>query len=162
MRFLENYGNADVLNIVIPTVIGIFIILFTLLLRKIFFGRLHKWSKRTESHWDDIIISATHRASLVWCFWLGIYAGLKFVALPSDWVNNTDKAILIIFAVMGIYSVTALLEIGINWYNTEVASKTKSSVDDIVMAALRWGVPIAAIILGIFLVLDMAGCGGKA
>ena len=31
MRFWENYGNTDVLNIVIPTVIGIFIILFTLL-----------------------------------------------------------------------------------------------------------------------------------
>jgi len=159
MRFWENYGNADVLNIVIPIAIGVFIILFTLLLRKILFGRLHAWSKRTESHWDDIIITATRRASLVWCFWLGIYAGLKFAALPSDWVDNTDKAIMIVFAVMGIYSVVALIEIGLNWYSIEVAAKTKSSLDDVIMAALRWGVPLIAIILGIFLVLELAGYG---
>ncbi|MBM3156205.1 MAG: mechanosensitive ion channel [Chloroflexi bacterium] len=159
MRFWENYGNADVLNIVIPTAIAIFIVLFTLLLRRLIFGRLHAWSRRTESHWDDIIIAATRRASLVWCFWLGIYAGLKFAALPSNWADNADKAILIVFAVMGIYSVVALIEIGINWYSTEVAAKTKSSLDDIIMATLRWGVPIIAIILVIFLALEMAGFG---
>jgi small-conductance mechanosensitive channel len=159
MRFWENYSNADVLNIVIPLVIGVFIILFTLLLRKIVFGRLHKWSKRTESHWDDIIVAATSRASLVWCLWLGIYAGLKFAALPSGWVDNADKAILIAFAVMGIYSVVAIIEIGINWYNIEVAAKTKSSLDDIIMVSLKWGVPLIAIILGIFVILEMAGYG---
>jgi small-conductance mechanosensitive channel len=159
MRFWENYGNADVLNIVIPIVIGVFIILFTLLLRKILFGRLHKWSKQTESHWDDIIIAATRRASLVWCFWLGIYGGLKFAALPSGWVDNADKAILIVFAIMGIYTVVSLIEIGLNWYSIEVAAKTKSSLDDIIMIALKWGVPLIAIILGIFLILEMAGYG---
>ncbi|HUV53477.1 MAG TPA: mechanosensitive ion channel domain-containing protein [Dehalococcoidia bacterium] len=159
MRFWENYSNADVLNIVIPIVIGVFIILFTLLLRKILFGRLHKWSKRTESHWDDIIIAATHRASLVWCLWLGIYGGLKSAALPSGWVENADKAVLIIFAVMGIYTVVSLIEIGLNWYSIEVAAKTKSSLDDIIMVALKWGVPLIAIILGIFLILEMTGYG---
>jgi small-conductance mechanosensitive channel len=159
MRFWENYGNADVLDIVIPIAIAVFIILFTLLLRKILFGRLHKFAKRTESRWDDIVIAATRRASLIWCFWLGIYGGLKFAALPSEWVDNADKAVLIIFAVMGIYSVVALIEIGLNWYSTEVASKTKSSLDDIIMVALKWGVPLIAIILGIFLILEMAGYG---
>ncbi len=159
MKLWENSSAEGILDVVVPIAAALVILLITLLLRSLIYGRLHRWAKRTQSQWDNIVIGATHRASLLWCFWLALYGGLRFADLPSDWGDEANKAVIIIFAIMGIYTVVSLIEIGINWYSAEVACKTKSSLDDIIMAALRWGVPIAAIFLGIFLVLDLAGYG---
>jgi len=157
MKFWGNSSGEQILDIVVPVCIGVLITLFVLLLRWIVYRQLHKWAKRTESPWDDIIIDATKLASLAWCFWLGIYGGLKIADLPSDWTNEVNKAILSMFAAMGIYAVVAIIEIGLHWYSVEVAPKTKSNLDDMIVTVLRWGVPIIAIILGVFLILHMVG-----
>lgn len=157
MKFWENYRGERILDVVIPVCIGVLITLFALLLRWIIYRQLHKWAKRTESPWDDIIIDATKLASLAWCFWLGIYGGLQIAVLPSEWANEMNEAILAVFAAMGIYTAVALIEIGLHWYSTEVAPKTKSGLDDMIIVVLRWGVPIIATILGVFLILDMLG-----
>jgi small conductance mechanosensitive channel len=162
MKFWENYRGEQILDVVIPVCIGIFITLFALLLRWIVFRQLHRWAKRTESPWDDIIIDSTRLVSLAWCFWLGIYGGLKIADLPSEWANETNRAVLAAFAAMGIYAAVSVAEIGLRWYSVEVAPKTKSGLDDIIVAALRWAVPIMAAILGLFLVLDMIGYGVPA
>jgi small conductance mechanosensitive channel len=162
MKFWENYRGEQILDVVIPVCIGIFITLFALLLRWIVFRQLHRWAKQTESPWDDIIIDSTRLVSLAWCFWLGIYGGLKIADLPSEWANETNRAVLAAFAAMGIYAAVSVAEIGLRWYSVEVAPKTKSGLDDIIVAALRWAVPIMAAILGLFLVLDMIGYGVPA
>ncbi len=157
MKFWGNSSGGQILDIAVPVCIGVLITLFVLLVRWLVYRQLHKWSKRTESPWDDIIIDATRLATLAWCFWLGIYGGLKIAELPSDWANEVNKAIFAMFAAMGIYAAVAIIEIGLHWYSVEVAQKTKSNLDDMIVTVLRWGVPIIAIILGVFLILHIVG-----
>ncbi len=162
MKFWENYSGERILDVVIPVCIGILITLFALLLRWLVYRQLHKWAKRTESPWDDIIIESTRLASLAWCFWLGIYGGLKIADLPSEWADETSNAVFAAFAAMGIYAAVAVVKIGLSWYSVEVAPKTKSSLDDLIIAVLKWCIPLVAAILGLFLILDMVGYGVPA
>lgn len=162
MKFWENYRGEQILDVVIPVCLGVLITLLALLLRWLLYRKLHKWAKRTESPWDDIIIKSTRLVSLAWCFWLGIFGGLKIADLPSEWANETNKAVLAAFAAMGIYAAVAIVEIGLRWYSVEVAPKTKSGLDDMMLAVLRRVVPLIAAILGLFLILDMVGLGVPA
>lgn len=159
MRFWENSSNNQIVEIALPIGVGVIVIIVALLARRIFFGRLRKRAARTESRWDDIIISDTRIASLLWCFWLGIFAGLRLAEFESGWAKNIDKAIPILFAAIGIYTAVVIIKIGLDWYSAEVAPKTKSSMDDMIIAVLRWGIPIIAALLGVLLVLDMLGFG---
>jgi len=159
MRFWENSSNNHVVEIALPIGVGVIVIIVALLARRIFIGRIRKWAARTESRWDDIIISDTRIASLLWCFWLGIFAGLRLAEFESGWAKNIDKAIPILFVAIGIYTAVIIVKIGLDWYSAEVAPKTKSSLDDMIIAVLQWGIPIIAALLGVLLVLDMLGFG---
>ena len=144
-----------VIDIALPTGIAIVVIGFLLLIRKILYWQLYKWAAKTETHWDDIIIHNTRVVSVLWCIWLGIYAGLQLAEFPSQWASRLDKAIPIVFAIVGIYTVVTIAEVVLSWYAVDVAPKTKSSLDDIIVSALKWAVPIIAVLFGLLLVLEM-------
>jgi small conductance mechanosensitive channel len=157
MGISESISRDQAIDIALPVVIGIVVIIIAFLLRRAIYRRLRKWSAKTKSRWDDIIISDTRIASLLWCFWLGIFAGLRLAEFESGWAKNIDKAIPILFVAIGIYTAVVIIKIGLDWYSAEVAPKTKSSLDDMIITVLRWGVPIIAVILGVFLILHMVG-----
>jgi hypothetical protein len=81
----EDASNNRIVELGLPIGVGIAVIIVALLLRRIIYGRLHKWAAKTTTHWDDILIQETRIASLAWCFWLGIYAGIKLAEFPSEW-----------------------------------------------------------------------------
>jgi small conductance mechanosensitive channel len=150
-------SNNQIMELGLPIGVGIAVIIIALLLRRIIYSRLRKWAAKTTTHWDDILIQETRIASFAWCFWLGIYAGLKLAEFSSEWTDRIDEVIPILFVVIGIYTAVVIVQVGLRWYSVDVAPKTKSSLDDMIIAVLRWGVPIIAATLGLFLVLDMVG-----
>lgn len=143
----------------LPLGVGIAVIIIAFLIRRMVYGRLRKWAEKTTTNWDDILIEETRIASLAWCFWLGIYAGLKLADFSSKWSDRIDNITPILFVVIGIYTAIVIIQIGLRWYSVEVAPRTKSNLDDIIIATLRWCVPIIAIVLGIFLILNMVDHG---
>lgn len=152
-------SNNPVVELGLPIGAGLAVIIVTLLLRGLIHNRLRKLTEKTTTPWDDIIIQETRIASVAWCFWLGIYTSIRLAEFSAEWADRLDKAIPVLFVVIGIYTGVVILEVGLRWYSTEVAPKTKSGVDDLIVAALKWGVPLIAAILGLFLVLDMVGYG---
>jgi small-conductance mechanosensitive channel len=50
----------------------------------------------------------------------------------------------------------------LHWYKIEVCSRTKSSLDDIIMSVLMIGTPVVSGILGIILILSMQGIESEA
>ena len=56
---------------------------------------------------------------------------------------------------MGIYTAVVVLQVFIDMYSAEVAEKTPSPLDDMIMSALKWIVPIIGLFTAVVLVLDM-------
>ena len=75
--------------------------------------------------------------------------------MPASWEGHLDDIVPILFVVMGIYTGVVIIEVFIEWYIVEVAEKTASPLDDMIMGALKWIVPLIAFFLGLVLVLDM-------
>jgi len=154
MGFLEELSEN---TLWIPVGIGIVVALLALLLRAIIYRRLHKWAAKTETKWDDIVIGSTRVASLFWCFWLGVYAGFELAFIPQSWEGHADDVVPILFVALGIYTGVVIIRVFLDWYLLEVAQKTASPLDDVIIGALKWLFPLVAIALGTILILDMAG-----
>jgi small conductance mechanosensitive channel len=157
MTSSETAGGIQVVQVALPVGAAVVVLLLAYLVRRIVYSRLYRQAAKTQSRWDDTIVRTTRVASLLWCIWLGIYTGLKLAEFGSGWAEGIDKAIPIVFAALGIYTVVSLIQVGLNWYSIEVAPTTKSSLDDLIIVALKWAVPLVAAILGLFLILDLAG-----
>ncbi len=89
--------------------ISLIVFLVTLLigytLRRFLFKRLSRWTEKTKSQIDDIIIGATKGPFILWCLMLGIYLALEISRLPEELVHIAGKTLL----VLGIISVTMVL-----------------------------------------------------
>ena len=154
-EFLRHLSENQVVRIALPIVVFVLVTGFSLLLRTLIFRRLHKWSAKTETEWDDILIRSTRTASLLWCFFLGVYTAVEAAVVPASWEGRVDDIVPILFVVMGIYTAVVVARVFIEMYIVEVAAKTASPLDDVIMSALKWIVPIIGIFTALVLVLDM-------
>ncbi len=157
MGFLEQLSENSLWRWLVPTGIGVAVTIVALLLRAIIYRRLHKWAAKTETKWDDIVIGSTRFASLLWCFFLGIYAGFELAVIPVSWEGHADEIVPILFVALGIYTGVVIIRVFLDWYLVEVAQKTASPLDDLIIGALKWIFPLVALALGTILILDMAG-----
>ena len=156
MGFLDDISNKnEILRWVVPIGIGVVVMVLALLLRNTIYWRLHRWAAKTETKWDDVLIHSTRLASMLWCFFLGIYTAVEVAVVPASWEGHLDDIVPILFVAMGIYTGAVIVRVFIEWYIVEVAEKTASPLDDMIMGALKWIVPLIAFFLGLVLVLDM-------
>ena len=157
MGFMEELSENELLRLLVPIGIGIAVTVLAILLRNFIYWRLHGWAAKTETEWDDIVIASTRFASLLWCFVLGIYAGIEFAVVPQSWEGHINDVVPILFIAMGIYTGVIIVKVFLDWYMVAVAQKTASPLDDLIIGALKWIVPFIAGVLGLLLILDMAG-----
>jgi len=154
-EFLRHVSENPVLRVVVPVAAGAVITLVALLVRRFIYRRLQKVAARTETEWDDIIIHSTRFASLLWCFFLGVFAAVHLAVVPESWEDPVGSVSPILLVVMGIYTGVIIARVLMDMYIAEVAAKTASPLDDMIMGALKWIVPVIAIFSGVVLVLDM-------
>jgi len=154
-EFLRHVSENAILRVVVPVGVLLVVSGLALLLRMIIYGRLHKWSAKTETKWDDLLIHDTRIASLLWCFFLGVFAAVHLAVVPESWEEHVSGISPILLIVMGIYTGVIIVRILIDMYIVEVAEKTASPLDDMIMGALKWVTPIVAFFLGLVLILDL-------
>jgi len=158
-EFLIHVSENAIVRVVVPVAALVVITGLALLLRRLIYNRLHKWSAKTETEWDDIIIHSTRFASLLWCFFLGVFAALHLAVVPESWEDPVGSISPIMLVVMGIYTGVIITRVFIDMYIAEVAARTASPLDDMIMGALKWIVPIIAFFSGLVLVFDMLDIG---
>ncbi|MFY9270231.1 MAG: mechanosensitive ion channel family protein [Candidatus Manganitrophaceae bacterium] len=75
--------------------IGIFIgvTAVTLIARSIFLRLLHRWAEKTETEFDNLLISALRLPSINWAVAIGLYAAIGTSSLPAQYVAYSFKAI---------------------------------------------------------------------
>jgi moderate conductance mechanosensitive channel len=145
----------------LPVGISIMVFIMTFLLRHFAYKRFRMWAAGTKHCWDDIMVRSTSPASILWCLWLSIYGGVLasqiVTEIPKNWqeiFNRVNPAVLV---ALGIYTAVAIIVGTLKWYKIEICSKTRSSLDDIIMSVLLFGIPVICGMLGILLILKMQG-----
>jgi small-conductance mechanosensitive channel len=83
-------------QIIIPIIIVMGSTAILLIIRAILFRILHQWAKRTETQFDDIIISSIKNPSLLLAVAIGIHLGLSFSDIPAKHLGYLSKIIHII------------------------------------------------------------------
>lgn len=71
-RYLT-FSIEKLIEISVPLAIFIVTLIFGSVPRKLIFVRLTRWSKRTETGIDDIIITSTREPFIIWFLMLGLY-----------------------------------------------------------------------------------------
>jgi len=83
-------------QIVIPISIVLGSAAGLLFVRAMLFRILHQWATRTDTHFDDIIISSIKNPSLLLTVAIGIHLGLSFSDIPEKHLGYLSKVIHII------------------------------------------------------------------
>jgi moderate conductance mechanosensitive channel len=155
--------SSEVLrSLVLPGGIGIAIIVVAILLRRYLYAYVRKIASRTRTKLDDVMIHETRASTLLWCIFLGIFAGYKIANTPQTWVNTETKIVLVLFAALGVYTVIVIITAALKWYREEICSKTSSNIDDIIMGVLIVATRIVGSVLGIILILKLLGIENQA
>lgn len=142
-------------RVIVPVAAMVIITGLALLIRYFAYRWLKKMAGKTQTEWDDVILHTTRIATLLWCFFLGVFAAVHIAVVPESWEDPVGTVSPILLVVMGVYTAVVVLRVLIDIYIAEVASKTPSPLDDMIMAALKWIVPIIGLFSAVVLVLDM-------
>lgn len=93
------------MQVILPVSVFAITLIAGWILRKIVFIRLARWSEKTETKFDDIIISAIKGPIIIWFVILGLYFALEVSTLPANFVGIVHKVLLALV----IFSVTVVL-----------------------------------------------------
>ena len=80
-------------------------IVFGYIIRRVIFDRLARWSKKTRTQIDDILVSTLKGPFIIWFLMLGIYFALEVSKLPEKTVYIAGKVLLL----LGIFSIILVL-----------------------------------------------------
>lgn len=78
--------------------LGIFLgsSLALLLLRSVSLHLLHRWSERTASPIDNIVVRALSRPSILWCLAIGLHLGLSMSEIPDKYLIYLERTIRVL------------------------------------------------------------------
>ena len=82
--------------ILVPLAIVAGAVLAGYIAREIIFFRLGSWARRTGSHADQAVISATRGPFIVWWLILGIYVSVEAAGLPKHWVELAHRVLAVL------------------------------------------------------------------
>lgn len=154
-EFLRDISQNLALRIIIPVAVMVVITLLAVLLRHILFGWLKKLAARSQTESDDMVLRSTGIATLLWCFFPGIIAALHVAVVPESWEGPVQTVAPLLLMLVGIYTGVVVLRVLVDIYIAEVASKTPSPIDDLIMNALKWIIPVIGLLSAVVLALDM-------
>ena len=82
--------------VMVPAAIAAAATLVLVGVRFLIFRVLHRWTERTKTGLDDLIVGSLRLPSLYWCLAIGIYAGIEASDLPVKYVSYLHKTIDVI------------------------------------------------------------------
>lgn len=104
--------ETTIQKFVLPSIIVVTSVAVLLIARSITFRLLHRWSERTETKFDDILIKAVQNPSLLLAIAIGIHAGLSFSEIPERHLGYLSRILqitMIISVTLAVSNMTGML-----------------------------------------------------
>ncbi|MDD4909489.1 MAG: mechanosensitive ion channel family protein [Candidatus Omnitrophica bacterium] len=99
------FSTREVVGILLPLAVFIVTLISGFIIRKVIFSRLARWSEKTRTEIDDVIITSAKGPFMIWFLMLGLYFALESSSIPEGSSHFINKLLL----VLGILSVTFVL-----------------------------------------------------
>jgi moderate conductance mechanosensitive channel len=157
MDWGQFFSSENLKSLVLPVGCGLVIVVVTLFLRRYLYKMICKLTAKTKTCFDDIIVKDTNLATILWCVWLGLWAGFTIADTPAEWDKTVHLIVPVVFVALALYTGIVIIMAFLKWYRTEICPRTSSSIDEVIMSVLTFGTPIIGAILGIILLLKMLG-----
>lgn len=136
---------------VAPFAIFLAILFAGFLIRRIIFHRLKRWSDKTKTQIDDIVISSIRAPFVLWVVILGLYFAFDAVNLPARMDRSLDKILLD----LGIFSVTIVVANILVRLIRVYSSKVESALP--VTSLTENIVRVVVYVMGILVILNTLG-----
>ncbi len=146
-------------DIVIPLAIFVAVLIACIWLRRLAYGRLYHWAKKTRWAGDEILLQATRVPSLLWCVLAGIYLSITVSTMPAAYKVPAGRAmgsLLVLSIGLCVMNVATRMArfYGTRWNLPEkTVSLAGKLVGAVILAAVVltimdvWGVPMLAVVL---------------
>jgi small-conductance mechanosensitive channel len=138
-------------RVLIPAAVAFVSVLVLLAVRFVLFKILHKWTSKTKTRLDNIIISSLRLPSIYWCTAISIYIGIAMSEMPVKYIHYLNEGIDIII----IFSITIAVA---NLSGKLFRNYVESSNLPIPTTGLAYGIIKGTIyIIGFLIVLNVLG-----
>ena len=110
--FKEKWLNNTVEDYLIATAIAVIGILIIRIFRKIALGRLKKWSEKTETSVDDLVVKGIERFALPILSYLVLYNAINYLTLndvAQKWIKIVTAVVVTFFILRMITTTVQLL-----------------------------------------------------
>jgi len=165
---LKHLTGDQITAIAVFAAIFIGVAIALLIIRKVVFGHLNRWAKRTDTTIDDIFLAAIKSPTIYWSIALALYIALDSSGFPKKYVSYGLSALYILI----ILSVTlAVANISSNIFTSKMKGGSDSALpvtglSQTVIKAIIFGLGLLIILnaLGISItpILTALGVGGLA
>lgn len=114
-----------------------------------------KFVIKTQTTLDDELIKAINGPLQVFIIVLGVYLSLHVIkAMPPSLYVEINALLFVVLIFIGAYLLSNLIHGLLNWYKNDIAVKTKSDLDDMLIPLLSKATSIIIFIMAIIMVLD--------
>jgi moderate conductance mechanosensitive channel len=157
MDLSQIFSSDNLKALALPVGIGIVIIIICLFLRHLLYKYIYKFSQKTKTCFDDILVKDTRLVTILWSIWLGVWSGFSLAETPVEWGKYVNQIVPVIFVVLGIYSGVVLIMVFFKWFKTDVCPVASNNIDETILSVFIVSTPLVGAILGIILVLKILG-----
>ncbi|MFA5382821.1 MAG: mechanosensitive ion channel family protein [Candidatus Micrarchaeia archaeon] len=157
----------DFLNITVfgTTIINyayfLFITLGTIILAKVAYyiikGTISRFTKRTKTKLDDLLMSALEKPFIVLILIFGAQFGLEFLSLPNGYGNTAQNILGVLLTFNIAWFIVGVLNSFIENYVEHLTRKTESKLDDQILPIFKKGVFAIVFILALITALNNFG-----
>ena len=120
--------------------------------------RLKKWAEKTETKWDDILVTVLHGPTKVVCFVILLHVGFNVFPWPGWLANYLSKALLIVVACSLTYVALKLVDAILGYWKQRAAARGgDGALDEQLFPLLRTSMQVFVVIVGVLLTTQNLG-----
>jgi small-conductance mechanosensitive channel len=109
---------------------------------------------RTKTTLDDLIVHSLTRPVFVALIVVGLWIALARLPELAPYINIIHKVFIIIYIGIAAVAVVRVVHAFLTWYGTEVATRTKTNIDNRLVPILKRVVDIAIYAIALMIILD--------
>lgn len=114
-------------------------------------------TRKTKTTLDNLLLEAVRRPLFVFVLVHGLFLALTSTSFLDRWQSYITRAWIVTVVLVVLYALQRVTNALIQWYGSEVATRTKSRLGANLLPLVRRSINVSLLIVGVLLILDNLG-----